>query len=447
MLLSPLSPLAAAAAALRARARAPLPLRFAARAAASGAGAPIPAPAPAPAPAALPAPAPGPAPAPTGRFSSRYVTSWFPGHMVRASRQLAERVRAADVVVEVRDARVPFSSANALLDSLARGAGGETPRVVCFNKADLADANLQARVAAAEAARAGAGPAADAGGAGAAPGAGAGGAASVGAGAGAGAGGPAGAAGAAPRAPFRASVFCSADRGAGVAALLRAVDEAQRHAPNAAAAQRRFARSGALVVVVGVPNCGKSSLINAIRAATGVARARGGRGAPTAPTPGWTRAVSTLLVRAQPPLFLVDSPGVFPPRVPDVETGMKLAVTHAVSAAAAPPPRAQAEYLLHFFAAVGSRRYADALGLARAYSAAEVDDCLADLAEGLGRRRRAGAGASAGAGAGGGSSGAGGGSSGAGGGAGTLDLDAAARHLVAAFQEGRLGRYTLDFVP
>ena len=161
-----------------------------------------------------------------------------------------------------------------------------------------------------------------------------------------------------------------------------------------------------------------------------------------APTPGWTRAVRTLRVRRDPPLYLLDSPGVMPPRVPDVETGLKLAVTAAISAAAGPPARVQAEFLLFHFATVGATRFASALGLSRPFGEEDVELCLAELAAKLGLRRGA---------AGAGEDGGGRRPGEAGGRAETFgaeyDLDAAARHLVRAFQEGRLGRYTLDYVP
>eukprot|EP00240_Pyramimonas_obovata_P019046 CAMPEP_0118947060 /NCGR_PEP_ID=MMETSP1169-20130426/45301_1 /TAXON_ID=36882 /ORGANISM="Pyramimonas obovata, Strain CCMP722" /LENGTH=67 /DNA_ID=CAMNT_0006893191 /DNA_START=125 /DNA_END=325 /DNA_ORIENTATION=+ len=47
--------------------------------------------------------------------------SWFPGHMARASRQIKEQLKAVDLVLEVRDARIPFSSGNSYLDEILGG--------------------------------------------------------------------------------------------------------------------------------------------------------------------------------------------------------------------------------------------------------------------------------------------------------------------------------------
>ncbi|MDI6907287.1 MAG: ribosome biogenesis GTPase YlqF [Thermoanaerobacterales bacterium] len=60
---------------------------------------------------------------------------WFPGHMAKAGRQVREKLRLCDAVFELRDARIPRSSANPLLDQLL----GDKPRVIVLNKADLAD--------------------------------------------------------------------------------------------------------------------------------------------------------------------------------------------------------------------------------------------------------------------------------------------------------------------
>ena len=60
---------------------------------------------------------------------------WFPGHMAKTRRKLKESLALVDMVIEVIDARIPFSSRNPELDSLAAG----KPRLLIMNKADMAD--------------------------------------------------------------------------------------------------------------------------------------------------------------------------------------------------------------------------------------------------------------------------------------------------------------------
>ena len=72
--------------------------------------------------------------------------SWFPGHMARASRLMARDLAAADAVVEVRDARAPLATAHS---SAAGAAAATKTRVVVLNKADLAPHNLRRAAAAA----------------------------------------------------------------------------------------------------------------------------------------------------------------------------------------------------------------------------------------------------------------------------------------------------------
>ena len=60
---------------------------------------------------------------------------WFPGHMNKARKYLAERLKGIDVVIEVLDARLPASSANPMLESMTKG----MPRLMILNKVDLAD--------------------------------------------------------------------------------------------------------------------------------------------------------------------------------------------------------------------------------------------------------------------------------------------------------------------
>lgn len=60
---------------------------------------------------------------------------WYPGHMARARRLLQEQLRRVDAVIELCDARLPFSSRNPDLQALTRGKS----RLLVLNKADLAD--------------------------------------------------------------------------------------------------------------------------------------------------------------------------------------------------------------------------------------------------------------------------------------------------------------------
>ncbi|MCK6263926.1 ribosome biogenesis GTPase YlqF [Vibrio sp. ZSDE26] len=63
---------------------------------------------------------------------------WFPGHMHKALKEIEEAIPQVDVIIEVLDARIPFSSENPVISKLR----GETPVVKVLNKRDLADPEL-----------------------------------------------------------------------------------------------------------------------------------------------------------------------------------------------------------------------------------------------------------------------------------------------------------------
>jgi len=60
---------------------------------------------------------------------------WYPGHMAKTKREILEKVKLVDVVLELVDARLPFSSKNPNVDDMI----GNTPKIILFNKSDLAD--------------------------------------------------------------------------------------------------------------------------------------------------------------------------------------------------------------------------------------------------------------------------------------------------------------------
>ena len=60
---------------------------------------------------------------------------WFPGHMAKALRQIKEQMPLVDIVFELVDARVPYSTQNPEIDRMA----GDKPRLLIMTKTDLAD--------------------------------------------------------------------------------------------------------------------------------------------------------------------------------------------------------------------------------------------------------------------------------------------------------------------
>lgn len=191
---------------------------------------------------------------------------WYPGHMAKAKREISERLKIIDIVLEIRDSRIPRASGNPDLAALI---GGKT-RIVVLNKADLAD------------------PVATEG--------------------------------------WRAAL--SRDEALTVEADSRSVAGLRQVRAEASAAaarlSERLAARGrrprpARMLVVGVPNVGKSTIINRL-AQRGAAR--------TADRPGVTRGQQWVTVGKS--LELLDTPGLLWPRFDDPEVGVKLAVTAAI---------------------------------------------------------------------------------------------------------------------
>ena len=63
------------------------------------------------------------------------VINWFPGHMKKTQREIKENLKLVDAVIEIRDARIPKSSANPDIDKLV----GNKPRIILLNKCDLSE--------------------------------------------------------------------------------------------------------------------------------------------------------------------------------------------------------------------------------------------------------------------------------------------------------------------
>ena len=190
---------------------------------------------------------------------------WYPGHMTKTRRQIEADLKQVDAVCEIVDARIPVSSRNPDIDSICAG----KPRIIVLNRMDLADPNATKKWAT----------------------------------------------------YFRSkgiaviATDCKSRRG--IADFTPAARSAcaEKLTRDAARGMNRPLR----VMVVGIPNVGKSTLINQIS---------GRKGAKAENRPGVTRGKQWVTVDSG--LLLLDTPGILWPKFEDPEVGMMLAYTGAV---------------------------------------------------------------------------------------------------------------------
>lgn len=195
------------------------------------------------------------------------LIQWFPGHMAKTKRLIIEHLKAVDVAAELLDARIPLASANPMVEELLSG----KPRIVILNKADLADPEMTK----------------------------------------------------AWESYYKrkgvAAVSMSCGNGKDKKEFLRLIKEAA--GPMLEKWKRRGLKTrSARIMILGIPNVGKSTLINFI---SGTAAAR------TANTPGHTRGKQW--VRLSQGLDLLDTPGVLWPKFEDQVSALRLAATGAIA--------------------------------------------------------------------------------------------------------------------
>lgn len=195
------------------------------------------------------------------------LIQWFPGHMAKTKRLIIEHLKAVDVAAELLDARIPLASANPMVEELLSG----KPRIIILNKADLADPGMTK----------------------------------------------------AWESYYKrkgvAAVSMSCGNGKDKKKFLRLIKEA------ASSMLEKWKRRGlktrsVRIMILGIPNVGKSTLINFI---SGTAAAR------TANTPGHTRGKQW--VRLSQGLDLLDTPGVLWPKFEDQVAALRLAATGAIA--------------------------------------------------------------------------------------------------------------------
>lgn len=255
------------------------------------------------------------------------IIQWYPGHIAKAERSLRATLKLVDVVVEVRDCRIPAATAHPDVAAWV----GSKGRVLVMNRADSVPEAARAdwrRYYVEEATRR---VAAVGGGQGVhSRGRGGGGEADPDIGDGgdraaAASGSPApGGGGGAPAPPATVAPprFINAKKGDGVRGV-RAAALAAGASVNARRAARGLLPRAVRVVVIGYPNVGKSALIN---------RLVGRRAVRSANTPGVTRQLQW--VRLADDLELLDMPGIIPAKLVSQETAVRLALCDDIGTAA-----------------------------------------------------------------------------------------------------------------
>ena len=190
---------------------------------------------------------------------------WYPGHMTKTRRQIEADLKQVDAVCEIVDSRIPMSSRNPDIDSIC----GNKPRVIVLNRMDLADPEATRQWAA----------------------------------------------------YFKSKGFtvvttdCKSRKGIadfGPAVRNACKEKIQRD-------QARGMNRAVRLMVVGIPNVGKSTLINQIS---------GRKGAKAENRPGVTRGKQWVTVDST--LQLLDTPGILWPKFEDPQVGLMLAATGAV---------------------------------------------------------------------------------------------------------------------
>lgn len=191
---------------------------------------------------------------------------WFPGHMAKTRRLLAENLKLVDVVIELLDARIPASSKNPEIDSIVNN----KPRIIVLNKSDLADPAVSREWSDWY------------------------------------------------RERGIPVIFADSVKGKGLNILKDSLKSAMRERFERDREKGRKFRT-IKTMVVGIPNVGKSTFINKIA---------GKAVAMTGDKPGVTRGKQW--IRLNPEIDMLDTPGILWPKFDDQETALNLAFTGAI---------------------------------------------------------------------------------------------------------------------
>jgi ribosome biogenesis GTPase A len=192
---------------------------------------------------------------------------WFPGHMAKARRQVTEKLKLVDIIFELVDARLPYSSRNPMIDEIIQ----HKPRLVLLNKADMADPRITKDWIQFF-----------------------------------------------DKKGIKALAINS-QAGVGMKEIVSASELILKEKFDRMKAKGVVRPRAIRAMIVGIPNAGKSTLINRL-AKKNIAK--------TGNTPGVTKAQQWIKVGKE--LELLDTPGILWPKFEDQEVGSKLALTGAI---------------------------------------------------------------------------------------------------------------------
>lgn len=276
--------------------------------------------------------------------------NWFPGHMAKARREVEENLKKVDVVIEILDARIPHSSHNPMMDEITR----HKPRVVVLNKVDMAD-------------------------------------------------------------PKATEAWVSKFKSEGkypVALDGRHNQIIKKIEPLAVKAtadifermeKKGIGRRAIRAMIIGIPNVGKSTVIN------NIARKKGAK---TGNTPGVTKQQQW--IKAGERMELLDTPGILWPKFEDETTGRKLALTGAIKDTVVPLDEV-AIYGMEFLMEHDLERFN------RFYNIdVSPEDGIVEVFDAIGRSRGLKAGGN------------------------EINYEAVTNRLIYDIRNGKIGRYTFD---
>ncbi|WP_101912628.1 ribosome biogenesis GTPase YlqF [Megasphaera vaginalis (ex Bordigoni et al. 2020)] len=278
------------------------------------------------------------------------LINWYPGHMAKAKRLIEENIKVIDVIVELVDARIPYSSANPMIGRLI----GQKPSVLVLNKADLSDPQ-KVKAWTAYYAQGG-----------------------------------------------RPVIALNSKDGKDVKGLLHLIR--QLAAPKLAHWKARGLKTRSVrTMILGIPNVGKSTLINHLA---------GRRSAKTADKPGETKGKQWVSLAEK--LELLDTPGVLWPKLENQVSAYRLAATGAISDTVFDMEDVVRQLITELTA-----RYPEALRNRFKLDALPVT--AAQTIEAIGRKRGCIVGG------------------------GTVDLEKTYKLILKDYREGRIGLISLDF--